>query len=309
MFQYVALLGPTASGKTKIAIELAKKYPVEVISVDSVAVYSGLDIGSAKPTVEEMQGVRHHLIDVVDLSETYTVARFVNDANRLIEDIRSRGSVPLLCGGTMMYAHALKQGLTNIPEASSNIRQQLEQQLKSNGIDELYAELIRLDPSAEDQFEKNDRQRILRALSVLKTHGKPLHLLHQASSPVFEGCFILQCIHDRQQHRDVLAKRVDAMIAQGFEGEVRSLLERHGDEICLHPAMRSIGYRQMADMICKRLPSMDVREKIITASAQLVKKQMTWINGFESSYYQCVNKKNVELALEKGIKEVLESME
>ncbi|MDC3180929.1 tRNA (adenosine(37)-N6)-dimethylallyltransferase MiaA [Gammaproteobacteria bacterium] len=306
MLDYVALLGPTASGKTKLSIELAKKYPIEIISVDSVSVYRGLDIGSAKPTIEERCGVPHHLIDVVDLDDIYTVAQFVNDANELIAGIKSRGNIPLFCGGTMMYAYALKEGLTNMPQADQQIRLELESHFLSFGLAGLYEILNKLDPQTAKRLKKNDKQRIIRALSLIQTHQLPLDQLYEKSDPPYQGCYVLQCIEDRALHRNKLANRVDVMLDLGFVNEVEGILSTYDECVLEHPAMKSIGYRQIIEYICKKYPLIHVREKIITASAQLVKKQMTWINSFKSHNYHRVGQDSVEIVLERAIKNTLE---
>lgn len=308
MFEYVAFLGPTASGKTQIAIDVAKQYPVEIISVDSVSVYKELNIGSAKPSIEQMQGIPHHLISCVDLNEVYTVARFVKEANELIREIRARKRIPLLCGGTMMYAHALKEGLSGIPEVNPEVLEQVEQQYTAEGLEGLYQHLVEVDPQAAKQFHSNDKQRIMRALSLVLSHQKPLGRILTKGSPVWQGRFILQRVIDREAHRHILAQRVDLMISNGFYEEVEEILRLYGRHISQHPAMRSIGYKQIIEMQCGTMSISDVREKIITASAQLVKKQMTWINAFKSKSYQYVRLENAEDALKSCLARALESL-
>lgn len=308
MYDYLALLGPTGSGKSDLAISLGQRYPIEVISVDSVAVYKGFDIGSAKPTKAEMKGVAHHLIDVAEVPKIYTAADFVADANTLIQQIKARGNIPLLCGGTMMYAHAMQQGLTSIPKLKDSDKQKLEADVDHLGIAAVYAQLRLEDPLAASHINENDKQRIIRALSVIRQTGKSIITYWENDSqPKYKGCFVLQCINDRKAHRERLSHRVDKMLNLGLRKEVLGLIEKYGVDVLSHPAMRSIGYKQIADVDCEIMPAIDVREKIITASAQLVKKQMTWINAFKGEFYHRVEPYDAYELLEMLAKQALES--
>lgn len=279
---YISLLGPTASGKTAIAIALAKKFPLEVISVDSVSVYQELDIGSAKPSEEEMSGVKHHLINCVTLNEIYTVGRFVEDATRLMTEIKSRGNIPLFCGGTLMYMKALQSGYADLPVIPEDVTNDINQVLVNEGVEVLYEKLKGLDPSMAERIKPRDQQRIVRALSVILHTGKSLSdYWHQAKPDLKHRDILLMC-NDRSAHRERLANRFDQMMNAGFVEECIEIHHKYGEEIWQHPALRSIGYKDMGRHICEHLPISDVRELAIISSAQYVKRQMTWLNAWDN---------------------------
>lgn len=278
---YISILGPTASGKTAIAIELAKQFPLEVVSVDSVSVYQELDIGSAKPTQDEMGDIRHHLINCLSLNEIYTVGRFVVDATRLISEIRSRGNIPLFCGGTMMYMKALQSGYVDLPVIPKEVVSEVDQMLHNDGVEALHARLKALDPKMAGKIKLRDQQRIARALSVVLHTGKSLSEYWEQAKPSFDHADILLICNDRVAHRERLANRFDQMIETGFLEECLALHKKYGEEIWMHPALRSIGYKEMGMHICKNLPISDVRELAIISSSQYVKRQMTWLNAWD----------------------------
>ena len=278
------ILGPTASGKSTLAMALAERMPVEIISVDSAQVYRGLDIGTAKPTAAERQRVPHHLIDIRDPAEPYSAARFVADAIPLIEQIRSRRRLPLLVGGTMLYAKALLTPLDALPPADAAIRQRLEVEAAVQGWPALHRRLAALDPVSAQRIKPGDSQRIQRALEVLELTGLPLSRLQQRSrddapAPRDESLPILSLEpSDRGELHRRIALRFDQMLAEGLVEEVRALMSRpdlHADL----PALRSVGYRQARQHLCGERDAGELREAGIAATRQLAKRQLTWLRA------------------------------
>jgi tRNA dimethylallyltransferase len=281
-FAPIGLAGPTASGKSAIAIALARRWPVEIVSVDSALVYRGLDIGSAKPSAAERTAVTHHGIDLREPGEPYSAAAFVADAARAIDDIRSRGRAPLLVGGTMLYFRALIDGLDPIPSADAVLRHAIEAEAAARGWPALHAELARVDPATAARLAAGDAQRIGRALEVWRATGRPLSSFH--SQP--RGAAALPLISlepaSRAWLHQRIAQRFDAMLAAGFLDEVRRLRATPGVQAEL-PAMRAVGYRQawealdeglVGDALLER-----VRERGIAATRQLAKRQLTWLRS------------------------------
>ncbi|WP_232298329.1 tRNA (adenosine(37)-N6)-dimethylallyltransferase MiaA [Alteromonas abrolhosensis] len=275
-------MGPTASGKTGLALEIAAKVDSEVISVDSALVYKGMDIGTAKPTQEEQEGVVHHLIDIIDPAESYSVSQFVNDTNALIGDILARGKVPILAGGTMMYFNALINGISPLPKSDEKIRDEITQQAQRLGWSKLHDELRGVDPISGERIHPNDPQRITRALEVYRSTGKTLtHWQQQEGEkcPYNIAQFAIAPA-DRAVLHERIATRFDMMLEQGFEKEVVKLYERSD----LHedlPSIRSVGYRQMWQYLDGQLSYAEMRERGIIATRQLAKRQLTWLRGWE----------------------------
>ena len=241
----LCLAGPTASGKTAAALALAAEIPLEIVSVDSALVYRGMDIGTAKPTAEERAAVPHHLIDILDPAESYSAARFATDAGRLIDEIRARGRLPLLVGGTMLYFKALFEGLDSMPEADPAIRAQIDQEARARGWPALHAELQKVDPETAARLAPHDAQRIQRALEVWRATGAPLSSFHSARPKAAAGDWPLIALEptDRAWLHERIAERFDAMLAAGLLDEVAALRRRRE----LHPdlpSMRCVGYRQ-----------------------------------------------------------------
>jgi tRNA dimethylallyltransferase len=274
----LCLAGPTASGKTAAALAFAQQRAVEIVSVDSALVYRGMDIGTAKPTAAERAAVPHHLIDVLDPAGAYSAARFVADANRLIDEIRGRGRLPLLVGGTMLYFKALREGLDTMPEADAAVRAALDARAAAIGWPAMHGELARIDPTTAARLAPNDAQRIQRALEVWQLSGRPLSAWHGGIRPVADDLPLVSLeplsrawLHER------IAGRFDAMLAAGFVDEVRTLKAR-GD---LHPAlpsMRCVGYRQAwAALDAGDLSGL--RDSGIAATRQLAKRQLTWLRS------------------------------
>ncbi len=278
----IAIMGPTASGKTGLALDIAAKVESEVISVDSALVYKGMDIGTAKPTQEEQAGVVHHLIDIIDPAQSYSVSQFVNDTNALIGDILARGKVPILAGGTMMYFNALINGISPLPKSDEKIRDEITQQAQRLGWSKLHDELRGVDPISGERIHPNDPQRITRALEVYRSTGKTLtHWQQQEGGkcPYNIAQFAIAPA-DRAVLHERIATRFDLMLEQGFENEVVKLYERSD----LHedlPSVRSVGYRQMWQYLDGQLSYAEMRERGIIATRQLAKRQLTWLRGWE----------------------------
>ena len=275
----IFIMGPTASGKTDLAIELAKIFPVELISVDSALIYKGMDIGTAKPEPSVLERFPHRLVDICEPVESYSAARFCADAAEAMQEISSRGKIPLLVGGTMMYFHALQHGLSALPSSDAAIRAELQQRLESQGIQALHSQLKQVDPRSAERIHCNDTQRILRALEVFLQTGQPLSALQ--TRPVayelpYQVIKLIRAPDDRALLHRRIAARFENMLAQGFEEEVRGLLSLPGVHEQL-PAMRAVGYRQMIDYLYGRDDYDDMKEKGIIATRQLAKRQFTWL--------------------------------
>jgi tRNA dimethylallyltransferase len=275
----VLLLGPTACGKSALALRLAREIPLEIVSVDSAQVYRGLDIGTAKPSAAERAEVPHHLIDLRDPSEPYSAADFVRDAVRAIGEINARDRLPLVVGGTMLYAKALRQGLSRLPPADPELRARLEARAKELGWPALHAELARLDPATAARLPPNDSQRIQRALEVIELTGVPLSQLQNApQKPPLRLATIALLPEDRAELHRRIEQRFDAMLAAGFLDEVRALMARAD----LHPdlpALRSVGYRQAWQHLLGGTTFDEFRATGIAATRQLAKRQMTWLRS------------------------------
>jgi len=282
----LALVGPTASGKTAVALALAAEFPVEIISVDSALVYRGMDIGTAKPSLAERQAVVHHLMDIRDPTQTYSAADFARDAATLIGDIRSRGKLPLLVGGTMLYVKALIEGLDDLPLADSDIRADIQEEAYDKGWPALHAQLALVDPQAAQRLPPHDAQRIARALEVWRITGKPMSSFFGATRVAGPRIALLSLEPlDRAWLHKRIAQRFDAMLELGLLEEVKALRER-GDLQPDLPSMRCVGYRQAweaLDAVDAGMP-LDtamrlLRERGIIASRQLAKRQLTWLRG------------------------------
>jgi tRNA dimethylallyltransferase len=274
------LTGPTGTGKTDIALRLAREFPVEIVSVDSAQVYRGLDIGSAKPSPEIRAQLPHHLVDVVEPSESYSAGQFVRDAARAIEDIESRGRVPLLVGGTMLYLRALIGGIASLPGRSAELRAAIDAQAARDGWPALHARLANIDPAAAARIHPNDAQRIQRALEVHAAGGRPLSELQTATRPALEREFLVCALFpgDRARLHADLERRFMQMMAAGLVQEVRGLHAR-GDLTAAHPAMRAVGYRQLWEHLDGSYPLEVAVQRAIAATRQLAKRQMTWLRS------------------------------
>jgi tRNA dimethylallyltransferase len=275
------LTGPTGAGKTDWAIRLAGSAPVEIVSVDSALVYRGLDIGTAKPAREVRARLPHHLIDICDAAESYSAGRFVGDALECIRGIHSRGRVPLLVGGTMLYLRSLLDGLAKLPEARPELRRELDARAGRAGWPALHAELARLDPEAAARIAPNDAQRIQRALEVCLATGRPISELQRATvSPLaaFDVRYWILNPPDRGVLHERLAQRLSAMMAGGFLDEVRRLRDR-GDLTPAHSSMRAVGYRQLWAHLEDQYDLPEAGRRALAATRQLAKRQLTWMRG------------------------------
>ena len=281
----IALVGPTASGKTAAALALADALQAqggaEIISMDSALVYRGMDIGTAKPTTAEQARVPHHLIDILDPLQSYSAADFARDATRLIGEIRARGRLPLIVGGTLLYFKALTEGLSDMPPSDPQVRANIQAQAATQGWPALHAQLQTIDPLTAARLAPADSQRIGRALEVWTLTGRPLSAFHGSAKPVAPRWHIPVISlepQDRAWLHQRIAQRFEAMIAGGFLDEVRALRAR-GD---LHPdlpAMRCVGYRQAWQGLDEGWGETEIRERGIFATRQLAKRQLTWLRG------------------------------
>ena len=275
----IALAGPTASGKTACALALARRFEVEIISVDSALVYRGMDIGTAKPTPQERAQVPHHLIDIRDPAQTYSAAEFAADAAKLVAEINARGRVALLVGGTMLYFKALTEGLDDMPPAQPELRAAIEAEALARGWPAMHEELARGDAATAARLAPNDSQRIQRALEVLRATGLPLSSFHGRKRPGLAGVALISLEPaDRGWLHERIAQRFDAMLESGFVDEVRRLRAR-GDLDGSLPSMRCVGYRQAWDALDGVFPMAQLRDKGIAATRQLAKRQLTWLRS------------------------------
>ncbi|KFC64228.1 tRNA (adenosine(37)-N6)-dimethylallyltransferase MiaA [Massilia sp. LC238] len=281
----VAIMGPTASGKTAAALAIARTRPVEIISVDSALVYRGMDIGTAKPSPEELAAVPHHLIDIIDPLEAYSVMQFREDAIRLVGEISARGALPLLVGGTMMYFKGLTDSLDELPTADPALRAQLDAEAASIGWPGMHAKLRTLDPVTAERLKPNDAQRINRALEIIALTGKPMsELLGKREKPELPFDLISFALEpsDRAVLHQRIAQRFDAMLGErddeGLVAEVARLRAR-GDLTPALPSIRCVGYRQTWDYLDGKIDRAELRELGIIATRQLAKRQITWLRA------------------------------
>ena len=274
------LLGPTASGKSRLALQLAKARPLEIVSIDSAQVYRGMDIGTAKPSPAERRAVPHHLIDLIDPTEAYSAGRFRADALRAIADIHARSRIPLLVGGTMLYYRALAQGIDALPGADAVIRASLDEKAARLGWSALHAELAMVDREAAARIRPNDSQRIQRALEVYRLTGKPMSGLQVRSAtelPFELKSFALVPDDRGELHRRIEA-RFDAMLERGLVDELRALRKKY-DLSEKMPSMRAVGYRQAWRFLEGEISGQELRETGIAATRQLAKRQLTWLRS------------------------------
>ena len=276
----ILLMGPTASGKTDLAIALRDEFPVELISVDSAMVYRGMDIGTAKPSPAELARAPHRLVDICDPAESYSAARFREDALRAMREITAAGRIPLLVGGTMLYFRALQYGLSELPQANPAIRARLEKQLAVRGLAALHAKLSEVDPAAAARIHPNDPQRTLRALEVWEVTGRPLSELQRGAGAAmpFRAIKLVRCPSSRAELHARIDARFVRMLDEGLLDEVRRLVAR-GDLDPEMPSMRSVGYRQVWAWMRGEFSRTEMVERGQAATRQLAKRQMTWLRS------------------------------
>ena len=283
----VFLMGPTAAGKTDLAVALGELLPFEIISVDSALVYRGMDIGTAKPEPQVLARAPHHLIDIVDPAQSYSAADFRQDALTLMADITARGRIPLLVGGTMMYFKALKDGMASMPPADAAVRQRLLDSARDHGWPYLHQQLARVDPEAAERIKPTDSQRLQRALEVYELTGKPLshwHREQEAQSLPYRVTSLALAPVDRAVLHERIALRFVRMLEDGFLDEVKSLHARPDLTTSL-PSVRSVGYRQAWSYLNGELSYDDMVERGIIATRQLAKRQLTWLRNWPDVHW------------------------
>jgi tRNA dimethylallyltransferase len=272
-------MGPTGSGKTELALSLARAFPFELVSVDSAQVYRGMDIGTAKPNLETRALIPHHLVDIRDPEASYSAGEFVRDAGTAMSDIWARGRQPLLVGGTMLYFHALISGLAQLPEADLAVRSKIDARAAAGGWAALHEELARVDPAAAARIHVNDPQRIQRALEVYQVTGLPITRLQQLRSPALSDVELLECAlapGDRSVLHARIEQRFASMWAAGFLEEVGRLRERNTLS-AEHPSMRAVGYRQLWMFLEGQCGLDEAKRRAVAATRQLAKRQLTWL--------------------------------
>lgn len=281
-------MGPTASGKTALAIEFLQHHPCEIVSVDSAQIYRGMDIGTGKPDAETLARAPHHLLDILDPADSYSAASFRRDALALMREIRGRGNLPLLVGGTMLYFRALRDGLAAMPDADAKVREEIETRAAEEGWAAIHAELAKVDPDSAARIHPNDPQRLQRALEVFLVSGKTLSALHreeaerreraETNRPALAFCAI------QPRQRSVLHTTIDErfrqMLHEGLLDEVRLLMAR-GDLSLALPSMRSVGYKQTWQHLAGELTYEEMVDRSIIATRQLAKRQLTWLRSWE----------------------------
>ncbi len=282
-------MGPTASGKTGVAVELVRRLPLEIISVDSALVYRGMDIGTAKPEPAVLENAPHRLIDIRDPAEAYSAAEFRADALAAMAEITAAGRIPLLVGGTFLYFRALEQGLSKMPAAVPEIRARLEAEARREGLEALHARLARVDPVSAERIHVTDPQRILRALEVYQQTGEPMSALHARGRSAALPYRLLKLAllpQDRALLHARIAARFDSMLAAGLIEEVRCLFQR-GDLSPELPALRAVGYRQVWTYLAGEISREELPERAIVATRQYARRQLTWLRG-EANIEPCV---------------------
>lgn len=302
------IMGPTASGKTALACELLSHAPFELISVDSAMIYRGMNIGTAKPSPQELEKAPHHLIDIIDPIESYSAAQFCTQASELCDSILKKGAIPVLVGGTMMYFNALQKGLSVLPEADESLRQQLDEEALAHGLSALHKKLECVDPKAAARIHPHDAQRIQRALEVFYTTGMPLSDLLAQKSDQSKYHFINIALfpQNRAWLHERIAKRFAEMLAGGFVDEVQGLITQWD----LHqnmPSMRCVGYRQVLGYLGGEYDASMMQEKGIAATRQLAKRQLTWLRSWDDALFYDPQKPNFIEEIIAKIGEILDN--
>ena len=295
----ILLLGPTASGKTDLALRLAEQHPIDLISVDSALVFKDMNIGTAKPDAETLHRYPHALVNIITPEEIYSAARFREDALAAMADSTARDRIPLLVGGTMLYVKALLEGLSDLPQADAALRADLDARARAQGWPSMHAELAKLDPVTAIRLAPNDSQRIQRALEICLISGRPASALYaeqaQQETPPYRFLSLALLPSDRAWLHERIALRFKFMLQQGFVEEVEALRAKY----ILHtdlPSMRCVGYRQAWEMLEGTLPADELEERGIYATRQLAKRQITWLtNSIDCEAFDCLQKNNADL--------------
>ena len=275
------IMGPTGAGKTDLALRLAARYPIEIVSVDSALVYRGMDIGTGKPSREELERFPHHLVDILDPSQPYSAGQFVRDALHAIGDIRKRGKLPVLVGGTMLYFRALRRGLAEMPQADPIVRQEIDAAAARTGWPALHAQLATIDPLTAQRIQPNDGQRIQRALEVHRLTGRTLSELHaqtRPADPAMKFAAFAWAPSDRERLYQAIERRFERMMQAGLLDEVRRLQQR-GDLHAELPAIRSVGYRQLWEHLCGTESLTASVQRAIFATRHLARRQLIWLRA------------------------------
>lgn len=304
----VFIMGPTASGKTDLAIELVKHHPFEIISVDSALVYKGMNIGTAKPTAEELSIAPHRLIDILDPAQSYSTANFRTDALAAMQEIHANNKIPLLVGGTMLYHRSLLYGLSELPKADEKIRAELEQQAKLEGAEFMHRRLTEIDPAAAQRIHPNDPQRVQRALEVYEITGKSMTQLQQQSQAEalpWNTYKIIVAPDSRDLLRERIAVRFKQMIEQGFIDEVQGLFNRSDLDLSL-PSMRAVGYRQVWEHLQGKTSRGQMIEQGITITRQFAKRQMTWLRRETEALWIATENNNHYALAKRYLHEIIE---
>lgn len=303
------IMGPTASGKTALACDLVARFPFEIISVDSAMIYRDMNIGTAKPTLQELHRAPHHLIDIKDPTESYSAAQFCTDAISLCDDIIQKGKIPLLVGGTMMYFNALQKGLSNLPEADLVVRQQLEDEAAILGWPALHKKLVQIDPQSAARIHAHDAQRIQRALEVYSITGKTLttFLSQQKEKSNYHFVNFILFPEDRNWLHQNIAQRFDQMLAAGFIDEVKQLQQKWPLTTSM-PSMRCVGYRQVLEYLQNAYDYPLMRDKGIAATRQLAKRQLTWLRHWDEAFYYDPQKEAFHDEIVAKIGEILDNL-
>jgi tRNA dimethylallyltransferase len=287
----ILLMGPTASGKTAVAMELVRRFPVELISVDSAQVFRDMNIGTAKPDSATLAAFPHHLIDLISPEEAYSAARFRSEALTLMSEITARGKIPVLVGGTMLYFKALLQGLAELPQACPKTRADIDSQAEAHGWPFIHAELAKVDPQTAARLHPTDSQRVQRALEIFRISGRTMsELLAEEADQTLPYSFLSLGLlpSDRSVLHARIAERFDAMLAAGLETEVSMLREKYHLSLDL-PSMRCVGYRQVWEAQDGLIPRAELRDRGIYATRQLAKRQITWLsNTLKPENFDCL---------------------
>ncbi len=291
----ICLMGPTASGKTPLAVELVQRFPLEIISVDSAMVYRGMDIGTAKPDAETLKRAPHRLIDMLDPKEAYSAGQFRADALREINDVLTHGKIPLLVGGTMLYFRVLQQGIADLPKADAKVRADLLERANREGWEALHAYLASVDPEAAARIKPRDSQRIQRALEVFILTGKTITSWQENDTNPLSGYDVVNIAlapQDRARLHQRIEQRFQLMLELGFEQEVRGLYAR-GDLSPELPSIRSVGYRQMWEYLAGETNFSEMNAKAVAATRQLAKRQITWLRSWPEVTWVDADQDNV----------------